>query len=186
MPQVELVRATARSSFRVSTVTRLGTPSAQILHRSAGVVQQNQIQLLILHAAEQGFHVLNGRLGLVKSLAGLALFQLVVPAERHNCGNQPRTLGADPLDLHQFVGFGLHHLAEIPKVVDEPMGQFVGVCPRDRQKQQVFQRLMLGQAVQTVAVNALLHPGAVVRVEIFLCHFFTSHLYVLLVLLYTE
>ena len=45
---------------------------------------------------------------------------------------------------------------------------------------------MLGQAVQTVAVNALLHPGAVVRVEIFLCHFFTSHLYVLLVLLYTE
>ena len=47
-------------------------------------------------------------------------------------------------------------------------------------------RLMLGQAVQTVAVNALLHPGAVVRVEIFLCHFFTSHLYVLLVLLYTE
>ena len=55
----------------------------------------------------------------------------------------------------------------------------------DGEKQQIFQCLVFGQAVQSVSLDALLHAGAVLRVEIFVCHFFTSHLYVLLVLLYT-
>ena len=55
----------------------------------------------------------------------------------------------------------------------------------DGEKQQIFQCLVFGQAVQSVSLDALLHAGGVLRVEIFVCHFFTSHLYVLLVLLYT-
>ena len=127
----------------------------------------------------------DGRLCRVQRQTGLALFQLIIAAARHDGRNQPRTFGADALDLHQLLGLGLQYLAEIAEVLNEPVRQRVCVCPRDGEKQQIFECLVFGQAVQSVSLDALLHAGAVLRVEIFVCHFFTSHLYVLLVLLYT-
>ena len=72
------MRATARSSLRVSTVTRFGTPSgnAQILHGAAGIIQQDQIELFILDTAEQRLDIFNGRLCLAQRLAGDALFKV--------------------------------------------------------------------------------------------------------------
>ena len=48
--------------------------NAQVLHRAAGIVQQDQIKLFILDAAEQRLDICNGRLCLAQRLAGDALF----------------------------------------------------------------------------------------------------------------
>ena len=45
------------------------------------------------------------------------------------------------------------------------MGDGVGVFARDGKKQQIFQRLVLGQAFQAVALDAGLHAGAVVGMD---------------------
>ena len=48
--------------------------NAQILHGAAGIIQQDQIELFILDAAEQRLDICNGRLRLAQRLAGDALF----------------------------------------------------------------------------------------------------------------
>ena len=120
MPQVELVRATARSSLRVSTATRWERPR-QCADPAQGGRRRPIKSGRAAHSAHRGTAALrsDGRLCRVQRQAGLALFQLIIAAARHDGRNQPRTFGADALDLHQLLGLGLQHLAEIAEVLNE-------------------------------------------------------------------
>ena len=82
--------------------------------------------------------------------------------------------GANAIYLRQFLRLSLHNLAEITEMFDQAVCQFIGIHARDGKVQQIFQRFMLRQAFQAVALHAGLHPRAVVFVQVARCHFFSS------------
>ena len=93
---------------------------------------------------------------------------------------------ADALYLCQFLRLSLHNLAEITEMLDQAVRQLIGIHARDGKVQQLFQRFMLCQTFQTIALNTGLHPRTVVFVKVARCHFFLIPcLYLLLILLYT-
>ena len=151
--------------------------NAQILHGAAGIIQQDQIELFILDAAEQRLDIFNGRLCLAQRLAGDALFQGIIAAVRHDGRYQMGAFGADAIYLRQLLRLSLHNLAEITKMLDQAVCQFIGIHARDGKVQQIFQRFMLRQALQAVALHAGLHPCAVVFVRVARCHFFSSPIF---------
>ena len=52
------------------------------------------------------------------------------------------------------------------KMVDQPMGQRVGVPTGNHEKQQIFQQFMIGQAFQPVTLDPLLHPRPMIFMDI--------------------
>ena len=129
------------------------------------VVHGDQVQRLLLEAEKQRPDVLDGLLGLFQADAAAPLVQAVVPGKAQHPVDQPGAGRADALHLGKLLLAGFQHGTEAAEPLDQRMGDGVGVFARDGKKQQIFQRLVLGQAFQAVALDAGLHAGAVVGMD---------------------
>ena len=72
---------------------------------------------------------------------------------------------ADARHLHQLLARGEEHPLKRAEAVEQRMGQLVRVAPRDGVVEQQLQHLVLREAVQSVAGEALLHALAVPVVQ---------------------
>ena len=81
----------------------------------------------------------------------LSLFQGIIPTECRHGGNEPCAFLSDAREPVSVLQEKLPSLYRNRQNAESAgMSQFIGIFPRYRQKQQIFQCLMFGQTLQSV------------------------------------
>ena len=88
----------------------------------------------------------------------LLLLAVIDPGELRQQLEEARRIFADALHLLQLLRRGVQNAGQTAEIVHQPVGQLVGILPRDGIKQQQLQNIVLVKAVQPFPQKALEQP----------------------------
>ena len=154
------------------------------------VVQIHGVDLLHPGTVKQRLHVFADFFQAFHGAHRTGFVLVVAPVHRQKQADQPGGGRAHTLHLSELLLTGLQHPVQPTEMIHQRVGNRVHILARNGMKQDVFQHLMIGKAIEAGLFKPLTHPLAVVCVNLLLRHSlfpvpFKVTLYALFFILYT-
>ena len=100
----------------------------------------------------------------------LGTVYLIIPAKINHQGQQRSCMILDSRNLFQVLHICFQHLGKAAEMIQQGMGNGIGIRPWNGIEQQQFQHLNICEIVQTFFQETLLQPLPVAFVDGFCCH----------------